>query len=77
MAMITVKATQDGKKKGDVVGFDGMQRRREGDVFQIDDKSYTPTWMKKVTAKASEEEDEPEPKKPVAKGPREHDKSKI
>jgi hypothetical protein len=35
--------------------------------------------MKKVTAKDAkdEDDDEPEKKKPAAKGPREHDKSKI
>lgn len=95
---IQVKATQTGKSAGQTVGFDGMQRRREGDVFMLEDKKwkekdgnehvvsaeqqFAKSWMKKVSTKKHEEEDEeadePRKKHPAPHAPgRVHDKSQI
>ncbi len=49
---LTVRAT--------ALGFDGLQRRREGDVFTLpDSKLFSEKWMEKVEAA------EPAPAKPV------------
>lgn len=48
---ITVKATQ--------LGYYGMSRRHEGDIFEIqDEKEFSKKWMKKVKARTHEEEED-------------------
>ncbi len=75
MALIWVKATE--------LGFDGMQRRKEGERFQIEEKKFSERWMKKVKP-PREEDDELEPEvqekreeKMKAKAGRASDKSPI
>lgn len=74
MATITVEATE--------LGFDGMQRRRKGDRFEINEDAFSKRWMKRVKARAVHEEDEEEEerrtqKKGKGKAGRVSDESKI
>lgn len=73
MAKIRVRAV--------VLGFDGMQRRRPGDIFDIEESAFTSTWMKKVAARSRDEEEDddeaPKQKKPARSGVRDADTSKI
>jgi hypothetical protein len=50
MARIWVKAL--------ALGFDGMQRRKDGEKFQVGEKAFSPKWMKKI--KTPEPETDPD-----------------
>jgi len=71
VATILVEATE--------LGFDGMQRRRTGQRFEIQDTQFSRRWMKRVKVRAQEDEDEdiPRPTKGKSKPGRVSDESKI
>jgi hypothetical protein len=71
MATITVKATQ--------LGYYGMQRRKEGERFEIEEAAFSGKWMKKVKpALRDEDEDAPTVNVPPRRGGgRASDESKI
>lgn len=53
MAMISVKATR--------MGYYGLQRRREGDRFEVEEELFSSTWMKRVKAQPRDDEDDEVP----------------
>lgn len=58
---IRVKAHVEGEEEGVVVGH-YLQRRRQGDIFNIPERLFSKTWMKKVGgADLDEEEDDDAP----------------
>jgi hypothetical protein len=62
-----VRATRAGTGEGQVVGFDGMKRRREGEVFQLPKGcAFSDKWMEKVGQDATTPERKEEPRRPVA-----------
>jgi hypothetical protein len=50
------------------LGYYGIQRRREGDTFTLEDpKHFSPKWMEKISGQEEEEAEEKEPEAQQAK----------